>query len=113
LTPSGALVINVGHPEGSSTLERALSKTLRADFGSVWRDSVTPTNTLLIAGRDVSPGRLAAASKALPAALVSLAQATAGRLAPALSGGELLTDDRAPVEWMIDRSIIQYASHAH
>jgi hypothetical protein len=32
-------------------------------------------------------------------------------LAPALSGGTLLTDDRAPVEWMVDRSIIQYASH--
>lgn len=113
LTPSGALVINVGHPEGSSTLERALSKTLGAVFASVWRDPVSPTNTLLVAGRDASSARLTYASRALPAALVALAHASASRLAPALSGGTLLIDDRAPVEWMIDRSIIQYASHAH
>jgi len=111
LTPSGALVINIGHPVGSSTLERSLSRTLGAVFASVWRDPVAPTNTLLIAGRNVSPTRLGYASRALPAALAPLANAAAGRLARALSGGTLLTDDRAPVEWMIDRSIIQYASH--
>ncbi len=111
LTPSGALVINVGHPVTSSTLEKALSATLRAVFTSVWRDPVTPTNTLLIAGGNVSPARLSNAARSLPVALAPIADATAARLAPALSGGTLLTDDRAPVEWMIDRSIIQYASH--
>jgi spermidine synthase len=111
LTPSGALVVNVGHPTTSSTLEKALSTTLRSVFASVWRDPVTPTNTLLIAGASVSAARLTYAARSLPLELAPIAGATAGRLAPALSGGTLLTDDRAPVEWMVDRSIIQYASH--
>jgi spermidine synthase len=112
LVPSGALVINVGHPKSSTTLEKALSATLRAVFASVWRDPVTPTNTLLIAGANVSPKGLIHEAASLPLALVPISVATAGRLARALSGGTPLTDDRAPVEWMIDRSIIQYASHA-
>lgn len=111
LTPHGALVVNVGHPEGSQTLERALSTTMRAVFPAVSRDRVTPTNTLLIAGGFTSPARLARAASTLPAALRPLASAVAGRLAPSLSGGTVLSDDRAPVEWLIDRSIIQYASH--
>jgi hypothetical protein len=35
---------------------------------------------------------------------------TAARLEPALPGGPLYTDDKAPVEWLIDRSIISYAA---
>jgi hypothetical protein len=31
--------------------------------------------------------------------------AAAGRLAPALSGGQVFTDDRAPVEWLVDLSL--------
>jgi hypothetical protein len=37
-------------------------------------------------------------------------EGTAERLEPALPGGEVFTDDRAPVEWLIDRSIISYAA---
>jgi MFS family permease len=61
--------------------------------------------------RVVSATRLAYARSTLPVALAPLATATATRLAPAAAGGTLLTDDRAPVEWMIDRSIIRYAAH--
>jgi hypothetical protein len=34
----------------------------------------------------------------------------ASRLGPALPGGEVYTDDRAPVEWLVDRSILGYAA---
>ena len=34
----------------------------------------------------------------------------AGRVEPALRGGEVYTDDRAPVEWLIDASIVQEAA---
>ena len=36
--------------------------------------------------------------------------ATAARLAPSLPGGTVFTDDKAPVEWLIDRSIVAYAA---
>ena len=35
---------------------------------------------------------------------------TAARLAPSLPGGTVYTDDKAPVEWLIDRSIVEYAA---
>jgi len=110
LTARGAVVINVGHPERSNTLERALSATMRAAFPAVARDPIAPTNTLLIAGSSTSPARLARPANTLPATLNPLATAVARRLAPSLRGGTILTDDRAPVEWLIDRSIIQYAT---
>lgn len=36
--------------------------------------------------------------------------AVARRLAPPLPGGEVFTDDRAPVEWLTDLSILRYAA---
>jgi hypothetical protein len=30
-------------------------------------------------------------------------------LAPALEGGDVYSDDKAPVEWLIDKSILDYA----
>jgi hypothetical protein len=41
-----------------------------------------------------------------------LATEAASRLAVPLPGGEVYTDDRAPVEWLIDKSIIDYAAGA-
>jgi hypothetical protein len=36
--------------------------------------------------------------------------AAAGRLDRPLQGGDVYTDDKAPVEWLIDKSIVDYAS---
>ena len=46
----------------------------------------------------------------LPSDLQPLAQASAARIEPALRGGNVFTDDRAPVEWLIDASIVSYAA---
>jgi spermidine synthase len=109
LNPGGVVVINVGEPEGESRLERALSRTMGEAFPTVLRDPIESTNTLLIATEgDASAARLRAAT--LPKGLRELAAASADRIEGRLSGGELLTDDRAPVEWLTDRSIIEYAA---
>jgi hypothetical protein len=42
--------------------------------------------------------------------LGTIARVEAARLEPALEGGEVYTDDRAPVEWLVDRSILGYAA---
>jgi spermidine synthase len=110
LRPGGVVVMNVGHPAGSTTLERALTRTLGMVFPQVRRDAAEDTNTLLIASAaTIEPNRLRA-SGGLPAELRPTATRTAGRLGPGLRGGEVLTDDRAPVEWLVDRSIVQYAA---
>ena len=56
LAPGGAVIINVGHPEGSRRLEQVLTATMGAAFPHVTRDPVTDTNTLLM-GSDAEPSR--------------------------------------------------------
>jgi hypothetical protein len=111
LAPGGVVIVNVGHPEGQDELERVLSATMGSVFPHLARDPITPTNTLLVASPSpVSSGRLARAAPNLPAALRPLARESAARLGPPLGGGEVYTDDRAPVEWLIDKSIVSYAA---
>jgi hypothetical protein len=75
------------------------------------RDPIENTNTLLVASEaPLSADRLDAAAPRLPVALQSTAYAAASRLAAPLRGGHVYTDDKAPVEWLIDRSIVDYAS---
>jgi spermidine synthase len=111
LAPGGVVIVNVGHPEGSDELERVLGRTMAAAFPRVLRDPLEPTNTLLIAAEGpLSPARLRAAVATLPAQLRAPARETAARLAPRLPGGEIFSDDHAPVEWLVDSSLLEYAS---
>jgi hypothetical protein len=72
---------------------------------------VKSTNTMLVAsGRPVSAERLRGAVPGLPPGLRGPAAAAAARVRPGLRGGRVYTDDRAPVEWLIDRSIVEYAA---
>jgi spermidine synthase len=111
LRPGGTLIINVGHIPGSDSLEKVVSATLRAVFPFVVRDAFSATNSLVIASTNGLFGpRIAAAHAPLPAGLDALAAAIGKRLSPALHGGAIYTDDRAPVEWLTDLSILQYAT---
>ena len=111
LAPGGVVILNVGHPEGDTKLERAISATMWSEFRIVLRDPIAARNTLLIGTNAKASGpALAARAASLPADLRPLARAAAARLRPPLPGGGVLTDDRAPVEWLIDRSIIEYAA---
>jgi spermidine synthase len=111
LEPGGTVAINVGHPEGSDALEKVLTATMGSVFGTVLRDPSQDVNTVLVAtDAPVSPARLRAAVPALPAPLRPVAAATARRLAPGLTGGRVYTDDHAPVEWLIDASIVEVAA---
>ena len=108
------MIINVGHPERSTALETALTATLRSQFRTVLRDPAQSENTQLVAtdapGAGAGPVRAAVAGGAVPSGLVPLARDAAGRLAPGLDGGEVYTDDRAPIEWLIDASLAEVAS---
>jgi hypothetical protein len=48
-----------------------------------------------------------------PRALRPLASQVASRILAPLGGGAVYTDDRAPVEWLTDLSIVQYATGKH
>jgi spermidine synthase len=111
LEPRGAVIVNAGHPEGQDDLEKVLAATLADVFPNVMRDPSEDTNTLIIASEaPVSKQRLEGSVHTLPPQLRPLAQATAARLGPRLEGGDVYTDDRAPVEWLIDKSIVEYSA---
>ena len=106
------MVINVGHPEGSEELEKVLSATVGEVFPHVARDPLEDVNTLLVAAeeeptadnlrerRGDAPGRPAAARAAAPR------RGSPRRCA----AGAVYTDDHAPVEWLIDASIVPEAA---
>jgi spermidine synthase len=111
LAPGGVALVNVGHPEGNDDLETVIGRTMSAVFPNVLRDPFDDSNTLLVASDGAaSAGRLHAAISTLPAGLQRLAETEAARVGPRLPGGSVYTDDRAPVEWLVDRSILGYAA---
>jgi spermidine synthase len=111
LAPGGVLIVNVGHPKGQDDLEKVLSATIGEVFPHVMRDPIESTNTLLVASAaPLSAERIGAAAPSLPSALRPTAYAASARLAAPLRGGDVYTDDKAPVEWLIDKSIVDYAS---
>ena len=73
-------IVNVGHPEGSTTLEKVLGATMRAAFGddAVWRDPVERTNTMLLGTTSTDPAaRLLALAPTLPPDLALVVSAAA------------------------------------
>jgi spermidine synthase len=113
LRPGGVVVVNVGHIPGSSALEKVVSATVGADFRYVMRDRVSDGNSLVIASNRLLSGQRivdAANANELSPDLDGLGVTVGGRLGPALRGGSVYTDDRAPVEWLTDLSILRYAA---
>jgi len=110
LAPGGAIVINIGHPEDQEELEKVLAATIGEAFPHVLRDPYDDTNTLVVASAaPLSAQRLRAVARQMPASLRPVANSAATRLGLPLPGGDVYTDDHAPVEWLIDRSIVEYA----
>ena len=85
---------------------------MAAVFPTVLRDPAEQTNSLVLGSEaPASAARLEAAARArMDGNLRELALIDAARLEPPLAGGSVYTDDRAPVEWLVDRSILGYAS---
>ncbi len=111
LRPGGTMIVNVGHLPGSDALEKVVSSTLRAVFPYVVRDRFSADNSLVLASTEpLSPVGMIAAHARVPFALQGLLAAVSGRIGPALRGGQVFTDDVAPVEWLTDLSILRYAA---
>ena len=110
LAPGGVVVVNAGHPEGNDDLEKVLGRTMSEAFPNVMRDPIEPTNTLLVGSEgDLSADSIREGTENLPVEVANLGATEAARFGELLEGGEVYSDDRAPVEWLIDRSILGYA----
>jgi spermidine synthase len=110
LAPGGVVVVNVGHPEGNDDLEKVIGRTMAESFGYVTRDPIESANTLMLGSQtEASPEHMLSEINVMPDDVSNIAVASSNRIGPRLPGGEVYTDDRAPVEWLIDRSILGYA----
>ena len=105
------MIVNAGHPEGNDDLETVLGP----DDGSGLPDGAAPSDrghehAARRAPRRRSPRQaLEERIASLPPEVRATAAEAAARLEPRLPGGDVYTDDRAPVEWLIDASFLGYA----
>ena len=82
-------------------------------FPTVLRDPIEDTNTLLLGSEAPGVGASSLRRRAWARRPRTAGDRGARRRRgsePRLEGGEVYTDDRAPVEWLIDRSILGYAN---
>ena len=111
LNPGGVVAINVGHPAQSDKLEQVLTATLRASFGQerVSRDPAEDTNTMVLGTTSDTDPAAQLRRAEVPGEVRPVLEATAARLEDGLDGGTVYTDDRAPVEWLVDASLAEVA----
>jgi spermidine synthase len=111
LRPGGAVALNVSRVPGHRGLVQALARTVRSVFGNAWSWDALRFNTLVFAlDRPLSRAELARRVADAPAALSPLVPLVRRHVAAAGFEGQLLTDDRAPVEWIADRGMLAYVA---
>ena len=107
LNPGGAVALNVATTPHDRRLSEAIGTTLRTTFPQAWRWRALRFNDVLFALRaPVTRGELERRAQRAPGKLRLLLPLFASRLSAVRPTGEPLTDDRAPVEWLTDRMIL-------
>ncbi|HMN62729.1 MAG TPA: fused MFS/spermidine synthase [Anaerolinea sp.] len=116
LTPDGVVTINVGRAPNDRRLIEAISATLLSVFPNVYVVDLPGTfNSIIYATAQPSdPANLDANLVSLtqrggvsPLILYPL-QVVLENLQPAPQGGEVFTDDRAPIEWITNNMVIRF-----
>ena len=115
LNPGGAAVINVGRTETDFRLIDVISSTMREVFPYVFAIDVPGYNNTMLVGL-YSPASIDAFThnaEQLPADSIARHVADSsiahGNIRPGPSGGEVFTDDHAPVELVTDLLILDAA----
>lgn len=109
LTPGGILALNVASVPGDTRLLDGITGTLTHEFDAVYVWPVLRFNKIVIA-LDTTPGISPTGAVVDPdlQPLVDLVERQAQRVTE--KADRPWTDDRAPVEWVTDRMIVEYAS---
>jgi spermidine synthase len=110
LRPGGIVALNVASLPDDHSLVDQTAGTLATVFPQVLRWQALDFNALVLGlERPLGPGALAGARARAPARLRSLLGLLAGEAAPTAPSDDPWTDDRAPVEWVVDGMIIKAA----
>jgi spermidine synthase len=108
LRPGGILALNVAKVPGDDRLTRAIDTTLLAAFPQVWRWPALRFNDLVMSlDRPVPRSILVRRAAKVRGRLLLLLPTLRRSLVRARPAGRALTDDRAPVEWLTDRMLLE------
>ncbi|MDX6644321.1 MAG: hypothetical protein QOK40_48 [Miltoncostaeaceae bacterium] len=109
LAADGVLAINVGTPPRLTEAATRIAGTMRAVFPAVQATRYDRFNTIIIGYRSAARAGAAAAllrrAEGLPAPAARRLAATLRAVAPS---PDPLTDDRAPIEALTDRALLEY-----
>jgi len=112
LTPGGCIALNVARLPDDRGLLDAVAATVRDVFDQAWEWDALRFNSLLFACNGHSTrAELVRRVGDIPAAASSLAPLFRREVTESGFRGTVLTDDRAPVEWLSDRAIVSYVAH--
>jgi len=109
LSERGVVTINVGHTPDDRRVPEAIARTMNEVYGYVYEFDTGPFNTTVVATREESGAEAIRENlDGAPEVVQPLAAEIAAEIEPTRGSGPILTDDRAPVEWMTDLSILDY-----
>ena len=110
LRPGGILALNIATVPGDHRLAQGVAGTLRTVFPQVLAWQALRLNQLVLGvERPLSRRALDRAVGRTPARIRSLARLLAAHARPVAASADPWTDDRAPVEWVTDRMILDFA----
>jgi spermidine synthase len=111
LAPGGIVALNVASVPGDTRLARAIATTLGTELSAVWTWQALRFNQIVIGlERPLAPDEIRRRLAGVTGDLAPLTRLLARDVRPARPSGEPWTDDRAPVEWITDRMIVEYAA---
>jgi spermidine synthase len=114
LDTNGAMVLNVGRTPEDEKLLAGLAATIQAVFPSVYVMDVPATyNSMIYATVQPTSAEnlegnlnLLLETDAPDPTLVQAMRITSFRLRPVPSGGQIFTDDKAPIEWLTNQMVL-------
>jgi spermidine synthase len=111
LAPGGLVALNVASVPGDTRLARAIATTVAAELPAVWTWQALRFNQIVVGlERPLPEDEIRRRLRAVEGDLAPLTRLAARQFRPARPSGDVWTDDRAPVEWITDRMIVEYAA---
>jgi spermidine synthase len=110
LSERGIVAINVGHTPNDRRLPESIARTMNEVYEHVYAFDAGEFNTIVVAtaGEETGAAAMRKNLSGAPGIIRPLAEEIADKIVPSEGSGSVLTDDKAPVEWMTDLTILEY-----
>ncbi|HLL39115.1 MAG TPA: fused MFS/spermidine synthase [Rubrobacteraceae bacterium] len=109
LSERGIVTINVGHTPNSRRVPESIARTMNEVYEHVYEFDVGEFNTIVVGSwQETGAEAMQENLPAAPEIVRPLASEIANKMEPTEGSGPVLTDDKAPVEWMTDAMILDF-----